>query len=169
MTITNRSLFLLYSKVKGQFQVNCDLLLKPYTTTLTSCLKSFVDYNNNTEHTTTVLSNDKTTWKRGRLVLHSGENPSATFANRGVVRHYSMQVSPSERVELAMAIWIEEEKCSSNALLPPDQDVLRYCQMGDYLTFYQAQDENQHVKTMHFSTQSLSYFNVSYRNGKGAG
>lgn len=83
--------------------------------------------------------NDDTIIK-GQLVLDSGDEPLAGFANKGICR-YSIQTSTLLALELTVAFWLEEnngkvEDEEDELCTPIDQDVLRYCQAGDYLTFY---------------------------------
>jgi hypothetical protein len=89
---------------------------------------------------------------QGKLVLDSGLDPLSSFANKGIGR-YSIQTSTSVALELTIAFWLEEsekqqddqnqqESDYEEELLctPIDQDVLRFCQAGDYLTFYVKSD-----------------------------
>jgi hypothetical protein len=72
--------------------------------------------------------------------LDSGDEPLSSFANKGIGR-YSIQTSTLLALELTVAFWLEEnnetlEDEEEDLCTPIDQDVLRYCQAGDYLTFY---------------------------------
>lgn len=72
----------------------------------------------------------------------------SSFANKGIGR-YSIQTSTSVALELTIAFWLEESEKQQNEqetddeeelCTPIDQDVLRFCQAGDYLTFYVKSD-----------------------------
>jgi hypothetical protein len=101
--------------VRGQFQFTCDIELNAGTTDL----------------------------KRGKLNLNSGEAVDY-FSCKGIRRH-SIQISSSERIEITMALWIEDDTQTST---PAELDIQRYCQMGDYLTFYHVNSGNQGVSSI---------------------
>lgn len=113
---------------------------------------------------------------QGKLVLDSGLDPLSSFANKGIGR-YSIQTSTSVALELTIAFWLEEsekqqdeqsqqESDYEEELLctPIDQDVLRFCQAGDYLTFYVKSDTHpvsiytQYIKLLQlFKLKKLFY------------
>lgn len=75
---------------------------------------------------------------QGRLVLDSGDEPLSSFANKGIGR-YSIQTSNQLALELTAAFWLEENNDyieEDDVHTPIDQEVLKYCQAGDYLTIY---------------------------------
>ena len=74
---------------------------------------------------------------QGKLILDSGEDLLHSFANKGIGR-YTLQTSGSEVIELTIAFLLEKasEENEEELQTPIDQDVLRYCSAGDYLTIY---------------------------------
>lgn len=92
-----------------------------------------------TEETIQSEEEDDDTSIRGKLVLDSGDEPLSSFANKGIGR-YSIQTSTLLALELTVAFWLEENndyiEDDDDLCTPIDQDVLRYCQAGDYLTLY---------------------------------
>jgi hypothetical protein len=132
----------LCSTVQGRFQVECDLTLRPsISTTIVDRLRSLRsrnDLNATLNETSEEEEEDSAATMKGRLVLDSGEESLTSFANKGIER-YSIQSSTLVPLELTMAFWLEEsaETVEEEEICTPiDQDVLRYCQAGDYLTFY---------------------------------
>lgn len=130
------NLTILFSDVQGRFQFECDLIVKPCTSTkLVDRIKSLTSRNNLSESD----EEDEDLTIRGRLVLDSGDEPLSSFANKGIGR-YTIQTSTLLAFELTVAFWLEENNDSvhddDNVYTPIDQDVLRYCQAGDYLTLY---------------------------------
>ncbi|OAD02582.1 hypothetical protein MUCCIDRAFT_111972 [Mucor lusitanicus CBS 277.49] len=134
--------------VQGRFQVECDLCIKPFSSnSIVNRLKSFrsrldlADHEEDEEQEEIV--------HQGQLVLDSGADPLSSFANKGIER-YSIQTSTSVALELTIAFWLEEadkqqeqdetDSEEEELYTPIDQDVLRYCQAGDYLTFYVKSD-----------------------------
>lgn len=137
-----------HSNVQGRFQVECDLCIKPFSSnSIVNRLKSFrsrldlADHEEDEEQEEIV--------HQGQLVLDSGADPLSSFANKGIER-YSIQTSTSVALELTIAFWLEEadkqqeqdetDSEEEELYTPIDQDVLRYCQAGDYLTFYVKSD-----------------------------
>lgn len=126
--------------------MECDLCIKPFSgNSIVNRLKSFksrldlADHENNQEQEEV---------HQGQLVLDSGADPLSSFANKGIER-YSIQTATSVALELTIAFWLEEPSKQQEqeemddeeeACTPIDQDVLRYCQAGDYLTFYVKSD-----------------------------
>jgi hypothetical protein len=149
------------STVQGRFQVECDLALRPVTsTTIVDRFRSFRSRNdlNATLNETNEEEEDPVAAMKGRLVLDSGEEPLTSFANKGIER-YSIQTSALVPLELTIAFWLEEstESVEEEELCTPiDQDVLRYCQAGDYLTFY-VKGENHPVSFAYQSVHLAAY------------
>lgn len=113
-----------YSNVEGQFQLECDLRVKPsYSNTIVGRLRSLGSDLDESEI-------------RGKLCLDSGQDPLSSFANKGIGR-YAIQTSTAVTMELTIAFWLDDDESEEQKLVTPiDQDILRYCQAGDYLTFY---------------------------------
>lgn len=135
-----------FSNVQGRFQVECDLCIKLFSSnSIVNRLKSFksrLDLADNEE------GEEEEQVHQGQLVLDSGADPLSSFANKGIGR-YSIQTSTSVALELTIAFWLEEADKQQEqeetddeeeVCTPIDQDVLRYCQAGDYLTFYVKSD-----------------------------
>lgn len=133
-----------HSNVQGRFQLECDLHIKPYSSAnIVNRIKSFTSKTNllNAAEGINEEENDEH-FIKGQLVLDSGEEPLSSFANKGIGR-YSIQTSTDLALELTMAFWLEvnkdeitEDGVGEELSTPIDQDVLRYCEAGDYLTFY---------------------------------
>lgn len=130
--------------VQGRFQLECDLHIKPNSSAnIVNRIKSFTSKTNlsNTAEGMNDQENDDQ-FIKGQLVLDSGDEPLSSFANKGIGR-YSIQTSTDLALELTMAFWLEVNKDDiiegsdeEEVSTPIDQDILRYCEAGDYLTFY---------------------------------
>ncbi|KAI8373849.1 hypothetical protein BD560DRAFT_327751, partial [Blakeslea trispora] len=144
--------------VQGRFQVECHLTMKPHTSnsTLLSRLKSFrssSDLSKPSMSKSTLgesaeedLEQDEII--QGKLILDSGEDLLHSFANKGIGR-YTLQTSGSEVIELTIAFLLEktpEEEDIEELQTPIDQDILKYCLSGDYLTIY-VKGEHHPVST----------------------
>lgn len=95
--------------------------------------------------------------------MDSGDEPLSSFANKGIGR-YSIQTSTDLALELTMAFWLEvnkdegaEESDMEEISTPIDQDVLRYCEAGDYLTFY-VKGEFYPVSSTKLNSESFFFF-----------
>ncbi|KAI8641434.1 hypothetical protein BD408DRAFT_346225 [Parasitella parasitica] len=171
--------------VQGRFQVECDLCIKPLPShSLVNRLRSFKSRldladNNNTEE-----EEELSTVHRGQLVLDSGLDPLSSFANKGIGR-YSIKTSTAVALELTIAFWLEESDkqqaeqqhqgeayFEEELCTPIDQDVLRFCQAGDYLTFYVKSDTHPVSKILKLLTklttllQSWNRYWVSYQSNQ---
>lgn len=150
--------------MQGRFQVECDLVLRSTSsTTIVDRLKSFRSRNdlNATLNESNEEEEDSTaTAMKGRLVLDSGEEPLKSFANKGIER-YSIQTSAVVPLELTIAFWLEENteavEEEGEISTPIDQDVLRHCQAGDYLTFYVKGEKHPVSVYKSMSTLRLIY------------
>ncbi|OBZ89852.1 hypothetical protein A0J61_02089 [Choanephora cucurbitarum] len=132
--------------VQGRFQVECHLTMKPHTSssTILSRLRSFrssSDLSKSSMSKSTLGDSAEEDTEeetiQGKLILDSGEDLLHSFANKGIGR-YTLQTSGSEVIELTIAFLLEKasEENEEELQTPIDQDVLRYCSAGDYLTIY---------------------------------
>ncbi|KAI9360221.1 hypothetical protein BD770DRAFT_453525 [Pilaira anomala] len=127
--------------VQGRFQLECTLTIKPCSSTnFVSRIRSLASKTNlaSEEYCDNDDEEDEEICLRGRLVLDSGVEPLSGFANKGIGR-YSIQTSNHLALELTAAFWLEENNDyieEDDIYTPIDQEVLNYCQAGDYLTIY---------------------------------
>lgn len=115
--------------MEGNFQLECELSVKSYQpNTIVKRLKRF-----GSKSDLDVIEESEV---KGKLCLDTGDDPLSSFANKGIGR-YSIQTSTSVTLELTIAFWLEDDETEEQRISTPiDQDILRYCQAGDYLTFY---------------------------------
>lgn len=112
--------------MEGPFHFECDLSIQQSpSNTLVKRLKSF-------RSRTDLASFESDQAVKGKLSLDSGENIFSSFASKGIGR-YAIQTTSAVTLELTIAFWLEEEAVQETVI---DQDILRYCEAGDYLTFY---------------------------------
>lgn len=137
------------SDVQGRFQLQCDINIKPCSSiNLVDRIKSFTSKNNLSsisEDSSQSEEEEDDASIKGQLILDSGDDPLSSFANKGISR-YSIQTSTELALELTVAFWLEENNGEESSSIeieeeeelstPIDQDILRYCEAGDYLTFY---------------------------------
>lgn len=137
------------SDVQGRFELQCDINIKPCSSiNLVDRIKSFTSKNNLSsisEDSSQSEEEDDGASIKGQLILDSGDDPLSSFANKGISR-YSIQTSTELALELTVAFWLEENNSEDSSSIeieeeeelstPIDQDILRYCEAGDYLTFY---------------------------------
>ncbi|KAI9272290.1 hypothetical protein EDC94DRAFT_511640 [Helicostylum pulchrum] len=125
--------------VQGRFQLECNLNIKPCSSTnLVNRIRSLASRTNLSSEEHVDDDEENEICMQGRLVLDSGDEPLSSFANKGIGR-YSIQTSNQLALELTAAFWLEENNDyieEDDVHTPIDQEVLKYCQAGDYLTIY---------------------------------
>ncbi|KAI8083707.1 hypothetical protein BDF21DRAFT_337151 [Thamnidium elegans] len=125
--------------VQGRFQLECNLNIKPCSSTnFVNRIKSLTSRTNLSSEEHVDDDDENEICMQGHLVLDSGDEPLSSFANKGIGR-YSIQTSNQLALELTAAFWLEENNDyieEDDVHTPIDQEVLKYCQAGDYLTIY---------------------------------
>ncbi|KAI8883420.1 hypothetical protein K501DRAFT_184432, partial [Backusella circina FSU 941] len=114
--------------VEGPFELECQIDIKPHVTSRSRLFKKMISKDNS--HDT---EDDAIT---GRLVLNSGKKILSSFANKGISRFTIETPSSSLELEMTAVFCLEEKKRQMASCANIDNHIRRYCEAGDYLTFY---------------------------------